>query len=166
VTATFGGIPGGTVTFKNGTVTLGTGTLNGSGVATFSTTALTVATHSITAVYAGNAGFLTSTSAPISQKVNKATTKTVVVSSKNPSTHGTAVTFTATIAPAFGGAATGTVTFKNGTATMGTGTVNASNKATFTTSALIVGTHNITAVYPGDIHLTTSTSPVVKQVVK
>ena len=166
VTATFGGIPGGTVTFKNGTVTLGTGTLNGSGIATFSTTGLTVGTHSITAVYAGNTGFLASTSGAVSQKVNKATTKTAVTSSKNPSTHGTAVTFTATITPAFGGAATGTVTFKNGTATMGTGVVNASNKATFTTSGLTVGTHNITAVYPGNGNLITSTSPVLKQVVK
>ncbi len=87
------------------------------------------------------------------------------MSSKNPSTHGTAVTFTATITPAFGGTATGAVTFKDGTKVLGTGTVKPGNKATFTTSTLAVGTHSITAVYPGDVHFTTSTSAVLKQVV-
>jgi hypothetical protein len=165
VTST-GGTPAGTVTFKNSGVALGTVTLNASGVATLSTNALTVGSHLITVVYAGNVNFITSTSSAFTQVVNKASTTTAVVSSKNPSTHGTSVTFTATITPAFGGAATGTVTFKNGTATMGTGTVNASNKASFTTSALAVGTHSITAVYPGDTHFTTSTSPILKQVVQ
>lgn len=160
-----GGTPAGTVTFKNGTTTIGTGTLNGSGVATLATNALTIAAHSITVAYAGNANFATSTSAVLTQTVTKAASTATLTSSLNPSTHGTAVTFTATIAGAFGGTATGTVTFKNGTATMGTGTLNANNKATFTTSTLAVGTHSITAVYPGDTHFTTSTSPAVKQVV-
>jgi Bacterial Ig-like domain (group 3) len=161
-----GGTPAGTVTFKNGTTTIGTGTLNGSGVATFATNALTIAAHSITVVYAGNANFATSTSAALTQTVTKAKSTNTLTSSKNPSTHGTAVTFTATIAGAFGGTATGTVTFKNGTATMGTGTLNANNKVTFTTSTLAVGTHSITAVYPGDTHFTSSTSAAVKQVVQ
>jgi hypothetical protein len=161
-----GGIPAGTVTFKNGGVALGTVNLNATGVATLSTNALTVASHAITAVYGGNVSFITSTSPALTQVVTKASTTAALVSSKNPSTHGTSVTFTVTITPAFGGTATGTVTFKNGTATMGTGTVNASNKASFTTSALAVGTHSITAVYPGDTHFTTSTSPVLKQVVQ
>jgi hypothetical protein len=147
-------------------VTLGTGLLNASGIATLSTNTLTVAAHSITVVYGGNGNYLASTSPVLTQTVNKAATKTNLVSSLNPSTHGTAVTFTATVVPAFGGAATGKVTFKNGTVVMGTGTINASNKATFTTSTLAVGTHNITAVYPGDVKTTTSTSAVLKQVVK
>jgi len=163
--ASAGGTPAGTVNFKNGTTVMGSGTLNGSGVATFTTNALTVGTHTMTAVYVGNTNFVTSTSAPKTQSVTKAATTTGLVSSKNPSTHGTAVTFTATIKPAFGGVATGTVTFKNGTTVLGTGTVNASNKATFTTSSLSVGTHTITATYQGDTHFKVSTSPAVKQVV-
>jgi len=165
VVGAFGGQVFGTVTFKSGTVVLGTGLLNATGIATFSTNTLTVAAHSITAVYAGNGNYLASTSPVLTQTVNKATTKTNLVSSLNPSTHGNAVTFTATIVPAFGGTATGKVTFKNGTVVMGTGTI-ASNKAAFTTSTLAVGTHNITAVYPGDVNTATSTSAVVKQVVK
>ena len=45
------GTPTGTVTFKEGATTLGTGTLNGSGVATFTTSTLSVGSHSITAEY-------------------------------------------------------------------------------------------------------------------
>lgn len=161
----FGGVPTGTVTFKNGATTLGTGTLNASGVATFTSSALTVGVHSITVAYPGNTNFVASTSSPLAQTVTKAATTTTLVSSKNPSTHGTAVTFTATVKPAFGGVATGTVTFKQGTTVLGTGTVNASNKATFTTSSLAVGTHSITATYPGDTHMKASLSPAVTQVV-
>jgi hypothetical protein len=159
-----GGIPTGTVNFKSGTTVLGAGTLNGSGIATLATNTMTVGAHSITAVYVASTNFATSTSTVLTQTVKTASTKTALVSSKNPSTHGTAVTFTATVTPAFGGTATGKVNFKSGTSIIGSGTVSG-NKATFTTSTLSVGTHSMTAVYQGDTHLTVSTSPSVTQVV-
>ena len=152
------------MTFKSGTTTLGTATL-ASGSATLSTSALAVGKASTTGVYSGNVDFLASTSAALSQTVNKASTTTALASSKNPSKHGTAVTFTATVTPAFGGSATGRVTFKDGAATLGTGSIGTTNKATFTTSTLAKGTHSITAVYPGDADTNTSTSAVLKQVV-
>ena len=43
-----------TVTFMDGAVTLGTGTLNASGQATFATTTLSVGSNTITAVYGGD----------------------------------------------------------------------------------------------------------------
>jgi autotransporter-associated beta strand protein len=61
--------PTGTVTFFDGATPLGTGTLNGSGVATFGTTALSAGPHSITAVYAGDANFAGSSSAALVQNV-------------------------------------------------------------------------------------------------
>jgi len=79
------GTPSGTVTFNDGVTTLGTGTLNGSGVATFATSALSVATHSITAVYGGNTNFTPSTSNTVSQQVNRSGTSTSLTSSANPS---------------------------------------------------------------------------------
>ena len=99
----FGGLPTGTMTFKNGAAVLGTGVLNGSGVATLTNNALSVAVHSITVAFPGDADFTASTTSPLAQTVAKAATTTTLVSSLNPSTHGTAVTFTATITPAFGG---------------------------------------------------------------
>jgi hypothetical protein len=156
--------PTGTVTFKDGSTTLGTGTLNSSGSATLTTSSLAVGPHSITAAYGGDTNFITSTSPAITQTVNQVGTATSVTSSLNPSTQGTAVTFTATVTPSSGTATpTGTVTFKDGSPTLGTGTLNSSGKATLTTSSLAVGPHSITAVYGGDINFITSTSPAITQ---
>ncbi len=47
------GTPTGTVTFMDGSTSLGTGTLSG-GVATFSISTLPVGSHSITGVYSGD----------------------------------------------------------------------------------------------------------------
>ncbi len=165
VTGAFGGTATGTVSFKNGTTIMGTGTLAG-GVATFTTAALTVGVHSMTVVYSGDTNFTGSTSSPLAQTVNKAATTTTLAASINPVTHGNPVTFTATIHPAFGGVATGNVNFKDGTTVIGSGVVSSTNKATFTTSSLAVGTHTITATYVGDVHFKTSTSAAVKEVVQ
>ena len=74
-----------------------------------------------------------------------------MTSSANPSIFGQTVTFTATVtatAPA-SGTPTGTVTFKDGAATLGTGTLSG-GVATFAISSLAIGNHTITAVYGGD----------------
>ncbi len=62
--------PTGTITFKDGATTIGTATIDVSGNATFSTSTLSVRTHSITASYPGNANDLSSTSSVLSQVVN------------------------------------------------------------------------------------------------
>jgi len=62
----------GTVTFKDGSTQIGTGTLSG-GVATLNISWLTVATHSITAVYGGDSNYNGSTSSVVSQVVNALT---------------------------------------------------------------------------------------------
>jgi hypothetical protein len=159
------GVPAGTVTFRNGGVALGTATLNASGVAIFSTSALSVGAHSITAVYSGSANFLTSTSAALAQTVKEAASTTAVVSSLNPSLFSQSVTFTATVKSATTGVPAGTVTFKNGATVLGTGTLNASGVATFSTSTLAVGAHSITAVYAGSADFLTSTSAALMQTI-
>lgn len=157
------GTPAGTVTFKNGTVTVATITLS-AGVAKYTNKTFAVGTHSITAVYNGSASFATSTSSPVSQVVNKATTTTALVSSANPSVFGESVTFTATVAPEFSGVPAGTVTFKNGTVILASVTLSA-GVAKYTNTTLGVGTHTITAVYNGSTAFTTSTSTAASQVV-
>ena len=79
----------GTVTFHEGETTLGTGDLNGSGVATFTTSSLAVGTHSITAQYSGDTNYNNSTSTAVSQVVNKASSTVALASLPNPSTFGT-----------------------------------------------------------------------------
>jgi hypothetical protein len=166
VSPSFGAVATGTVTLKVGTGTLGTATLSG-GTATFTTKTLPAGADAITAVYGGSASDLTSTSAALTQTVKKATTTTALASSLNPATHGKSVTFTATIKPQYAGAVTGTVTFKDGTKTLGTGAVNAmTDKATFTTSTLTVGTHAITAAFGGNSNNVASTSSSLHEVIK
>lgn len=62
VTSTAGATPTGSVSFTSGNATLGTATLNASGVATVTTTALPVGTDSVTASYAGTPAFAASSS--------------------------------------------------------------------------------------------------------
>ena len=70
------GTPAGIISFYSGTTLLGTGSLNASGVATFTTSSLVVGADSITAVYPGNAGFAASTSSAVSETVTTAYTVT------------------------------------------------------------------------------------------
>src|SRR5438477_2682326 len=161
--ATGSGTPTGTVTFNDGAIVLGPGSLNG-GTATFTTSGLGAGVHSITAVYGGDASFASSTSPVLMQTVNKAASSTSVVSSNNPSNLGAAVTFTATVTSSATSIPTGTVTFQDATTTLGTGTLSGGT-ATFTTSGLGTGTHSITGIYGGDANFTGSTSPILTQTV-
>ncbi len=158
-----GGTPTGTVTFLDGTVTLGQGTLSG-GVATFMTSLLASGTHTITAGYGGDTDFTASGSASLSQVVGVGTS-TALTSSVNPSVYGQAVTFTATVTQASGTTKpTGTVTFYDGMAVLGTANLS-SGKATFKTSTVAVGSQAITASYGGSGTFAASTSAVLVQTV-
>ncbi len=157
------GTPTGSVTFEDGSTAIGTGTLSG-GVATLTTSTLSNGTHPISAVYAAAGSFSGSTSNTVNQVVAQFTTTTVLTSSVNPSVPGQSVTFTATVS-ASSGAATGTVTFNDGSTAIGTGTIGTGGVATLTTSTLALGTHPITAVYGGTAAVGGSTSNTVNQVV-
>ncbi len=102
------GTPAGIVSFYSGTTLLGTGTLNSSGVATFTTSSLVVGTDSLTSVYPGNASFAASTSSAVGEIVNTAFT---VSGPTNPVpvAPGGAATFDLTVPP-LGGAFDSVVT--------------------------------------------------------
>src|SRR2546426_476706 len=158
--------PTGTVTFKDGSTTLGTGTLStGGGVTTasFSTSTLTTTSHSLAANYGGDINF-NSSSGSLTQTVNPASTTTSLSSSANPSVSGQSVTFTATVSVNSPGSTavanpTGTLTYAEGLNTLGTGTLSTSGgvtSATFTISSLSTASHNLTATYGGDTNFTTT----------
>jgi hypothetical protein len=156
------GVPTGTVTFLDGANSIGTGTLNGSGVATLITSSLTVGSNSITAQYGGDGNNGASTSAAVTVTVALAQTATALVASAANPTVGQSVTFTATVTQNPGSAVpTGTVTFMDGAATLGTGTLSGSGVATLSTIQLGIGAHSITAVYGGDQNNGGSTSAAV-----
>jgi hypothetical protein len=165
VTSNTTGEPTGNVTFLDGTSTLGAASVNGSGIATFSISTLSVGTHSITAAYGGGSNFRASTSPELSQVV-QGNTSTALSSAANPSTESQSVTFTAAVSSGGGIVPTGTVKFMDGTTELGSSALNGSAIATFSFGKLSVGTHSITAIYGGDTNSDPSTSPVLSQVVQ
>ncbi len=166
VSSASSGVPGsGTVSFLNGTVSLGTATLSG-GTATLTVSTLATGTASLTASFAGTPSFAASTSSAVSEVVNIATvmTTTALNASPNPAAAGAAVTLTATVSAA-AGTPTGSVTFLDGTATIGTAML-ANGVATYTTSALApASTHSLTAAYAGVTGFMGSTSSAVAEVI-
>jgi len=164
VTPSTSGTPTGNVTFTDGFSTLGSSALV-SGTATLSVSTLSAGAHKIVATYSSDSAFRASMSAPLAQNVNKSKTTTAVAASPNPSSYLQSVTFTATVMPAFGGAVTGSVTFKDGSTVLGSSTL-AGATATFSTSSLGIGTRSITAVYGGDTNVNGSTSTVLRQSVR
>src|SRR5437870_4882729 len=168
--------PSGTMNFYDGATSIGTGTLS-TGVsgttASMSTYSLAVGTHSITASYAGDANYNSSSPSPRSQEVNKADTTTTLASSANPSVSGQSVSFTATVSVSSPGTTlvafpSGTVKFYDGDtwiASGGASTTAGMTTATFSTSTLSTASHSITAQYGGDSNFNDSSSSVLSQVV-
>jgi uncharacterized repeat protein (TIGR01451 family) len=153
------GTPTGSVAFKDGASVLASSVaLNGSGIATFSTTALSVGSHSLSVVYSGDGTYKAGTGT-LTQTVNKAAT-TVSIGSDNPdaSVIGQQVSVGATVAVTApgGGTPTGTITV-SGTGTSGNCTITlpaTSCNLTFTST----GAQTISATYNGDASYSSSST--------
>jgi hypothetical protein len=158
------GTPTGTVDFYDGAVLIGAGTLSHGSTSTTSS-GLSVGQHSLTAVYLGEADFTGSTSSAVLQTVSADPTTTALTVGPNPSQFGAPVTLTASVTPTLSNPNTpgGSVTFKDGSTTLGTGSLAANGTATLTVSTLAVGSHSITAAYSGDGVFGASTSAAVTQ---
>jgi hypothetical protein len=157
------GTPTGSVTFKDGAIPIGTVLLNTSGQSFFATPILLAGGHSITATYSGDNNFSVGTSSPIAQIVGQASTSTSLTSSKNPSSSGEAVTFTAITRGV--GIPTGGITFKDGSSVLATVALDSAGQATYTTTTFALGPHSISASYSGDANFTGSTSSALSQLV-
>ena len=163
--ASSSGIPTGTVTFIDGSTQIGSGTVN-NGVASFTTSSLTVGSHAISAVYSGDANFPSASSAILAQviAVRQSPTTLTITSGLQTVLLQNPVTFTATIGSIATGTPTGSVNFLDGSTLIGTATV-VNGVASFTTTALGVGAHTISAAYGGDLNFAPSTSGTVTETV-
>src|SRR5277367_2241626 len=161
------GTPTGTVTFKDGANSIGTGNL-ASGIATLMTSTLTSGSHSITASYGGDTNFAASVSSAVTVTVSapaKTATTTTVMPSATQLTSGQTLTLNITVAPSSGsGTPTGTLSFRDAGSQIGTATLVA-GAGSFSTTALAVGTHTITVSYSGDANFASSLSATVTIVV-
>jgi len=151
----------GTVTFFDGGSSIGTGGISG-GVASFTTSFLTVGNHALSASYSGDGTHQGSSSNQVTQQVTRPLTSTSLSSSPNPSNVGQSVTLTAGISPSN---ASGTVTFSDGSSTLGTAGVS-NGSASISVSFQGSGSHNLTASYGGDGNYQPSSSNLTQTVNK
>jgi hypothetical protein len=146
--------------------------LAGRSVARFVVTdTLSVGTHALSATFSGDDEFESSTSNAVSfQVIDLDQTTTELTTSRNPSTFGQRVTFTAVAGRRSGeNDPSGTITFTiDGVAAspvemgeLGEGQLG----ATFVTALLSVGIHQVTATYSGDERFKSSASTVIVQMV-
>lgn len=151
--------PTGTVQFYDGSTALGSAVTLTAGSASYSTASLAEGTHTITAVYSGDANFSSSTSAALTEHIVMAASTTTLAASATSVAIGTSVTFTATVSSSLTSPApTGTVQFYDGSTKLGSAVTLTAGRASYSTSSLAAGTHTITAVYSGDSNFSSSTS--------
>jgi streptogramin lyase len=164
-TVTAAGTPAGTVTFRDGGRALGSSPVDAAGQATLSV-ALGAGSHSLTASFVGTSAFAASTSAALTEVVNRAATGTALTASANLVVVGQRVVFTATVRAVAPGAGTptGTVTFLDGSTSLGSAALDAGGRATFSAAFSTAGSHVIRAVYGGDSNFVGSSQAITEQV--
>lgn len=137
--------------------------------ATFTTSSLSVGSHTILFTYSGDGNFQTS-NVSFNHVVEQGATSTTLGSSANPSVFGTSITLTATVSPTLpaAGTRTGTVQFKNGGVSISgcdAVSVSAAGVATCPMSGLAIGAYNFTADYSGDTNFKASNGALLQNVV-
>jgi hypothetical protein len=107
----------------------------------------------VTTSQAGNISYTAAPTVSRTIVISEATPTVSLISSANPTLIQNAVTLSATVSSAVG-TPTGTISFLDGTTVLGSVAL-LSGGATFTTSTLSAGSHQITAVYSGDTNFVT-----------
>jgi hypothetical protein len=159
-------VPSGTVTFLNGSATLGKTTVSASGVATLTVKPLPAGSYTLSAQFSGNRYFLASTSSALTMSVKPQATTMTVVASATSITYGAPFSLTATVKGSGSSVPTGAVTFLDGARTLGTATLSASGFATLIVKSLPVGSHTLKAQYSGSGNFVADTSSTLTMSVK
>jgi hypothetical protein len=159
-------VPTGTVTFYDSATVIGQGTLDATGHASIAISTLILGAHDLSFVYSGNAGYYSSTSPVVRQIVNIQGSTTTLTVGPNPAGTGQPVTLTAGVTLSVSGTAAGTIAFYDGPTLIDQTTLDPTGHATYTTSALALGTHSLTAVYAGNAGYGGNTSPAVSELIE
>lgn len=157
-------VPTGQVVLRDGASVLATVSLDGTGVASFGTSALSVGSHALSTAYGGDQNFAPAR-AQLIQTVTNAATQVTLTPSANPSQYGQPLTLTAAVV-SNGGVASGPVAFTDGGTQIGVTQLGPSGIGTFATSTLAPGVHTVTATYEGDGKASGSVSAPITVAVK
>ena len=163
-TATYASVPTGTITFQDGSATLGTAvTLDATGKATYTSTTLTPETHSLTAVYSGDTTYPTGDAAQ--SLVVTGLTASVKVTPASASIT-TAKSLSVTVAVTGSGATpTGTITLTSGGYTSSAATLSGgSATVVIPANSLSAGTDTLSASYSGDANYGPATGSATETV--
>jgi len=155
--ATTAPAPTGSVSFMEGTNTLGSSQVNAN-VASLSISTLSAGMHTIIATFSGDSNY-TGNAGVLTQVVNRATPTVALAVQPNPVVQGQPATLTATLSSS-AGVPTGTVTFMDNGNTLGNAPVNSSGVATFM-ATLAGGSQTLVAQYNGDTNFVAFASSAV-----
>ncbi len=144
---------------------LGTVTLS-NGSAQVTSSAVAGGVHNVIAYYSGDANY-ESVSGSVTETVTRVGTTTAVASSSSTIASGQSVTLTATISGGLSGLAqpSGTLQFSSNGISVGYPANVANGQAQLITTALPVGTDQITATYNGDTNYVGSSSSAITETV-
>jgi hypothetical protein len=155
--------PTGSVSFSDGTISLGSSPIVG-GVATLSVTSLAPGSHSVVGAYSGDNNFSAAASSVLSVLVNKLLTTTALTSSMNPTTNASSLVLNAVVT-ANGKTPSGSVALFDGGQQLTASQLDSSGRTSFPISNLSSGTHNFSAAYSGDVDSAASLSTLKEVVV-
>ena len=147
--------PTGSVRFTDDTVELGAAELDGQGRGRLTVTGLTVGDHDVVATYDGNERCAPST-ATMHQIVKPAASTTELTMVPTEPTTGETISLLASVNAQGHPAPTGTVTFTDGTTTIGVAALDADGQATLGGLRPSANSHGITATYSGDSNFAAS----------
>jgi Zn-dependent metalloprotease len=152
------GTPTGSVTVKEGSTTLGTGTLSGGSASVALPASLPAGSHALSVVYSGDGNYDTKTQS-VTATVNKAPSTTTASAPRHVKAK-KKFNVRATVAAA-GGTPTGTVQVFDGSKLIGTGTLaNGTVTITITNGLKKEGKHTLTVKYLGSANVAPSQDTV------
>jgi sugar lactone lactonase YvrE len=158
------GVLSGNITFSEGTTVYGIVAINSTGDTILPLTTLSAGSHVITASYAGNTNYASSSSAVLNEIVLSTATMITLSSPTTTTLAGEPASFIAVVSSSTA-TPSGTVAFQNGGVNIGQAQLNAEGSASFSTTTLPVGVSTITAIYSGSQNYNTSTSSPLQHTV-
>jgi acetyl esterase/lipase len=158
------GVPAGTMTFTDGTATIGTvPLLNGEAELRIQT--LAFGAHTIVAIYSGSDSFAASASAPLVHTVVKGKPHLTLISTSPALVYGDPASFRIDLASVQGRVPTGSVSLRVDGSVAGTGTLDG-GAVTIAVPLLTAGRHTISAVYEGNDAFDSATATIEVTVAK
>jgi hypothetical protein len=145
--------PTGTVTFNLGSTSVTVNLVHG--VASYLPTSVPGGSYTVSAVYNGDANYGASTSNTLTEGTTPTTSTTLTVSPAQP-VAGQPLTLTAEVIDQsqpglVASVVTGSVTFSDGTTVLGTVSLSGTGAVLTLPAGLTAGTHDLKAVYSGDV---------------